>query len=363
VDRRRRLLLTVLGGGAPVETVTKLFYDTFTTDASPAGTNAAEPGPGTGTSVDPSSRYTKSGGELVGVPGGAGTFTSYRRDGTPHALGTKAQAVVERITAVTVRKDIVAGSGTTSNQTPRIEAGSPINMRAINTGSVNTPSTFSLPQMGAILRDASGRVAMFWDNKLYWVDEATDTSSWYGFDSIPTTAAGGNASDIQMIEMTSFWNDLYTVASVNVASPVAATNYTATANQVVRLTVTAPGVLANRAGVIFRGDATNGWIAYCDSAGAFKVDSVAAGVPTNRINVAGVIAGGATATISLVMDGNLINAHTIASGAPTNRGTQINNSHQASSANLMVEVGVGWAVSNLRSWQVDMARYATDFAF
>lgn len=357
--RRRRRNIPILGSAA----IVKYAYDSFNTNASaPLGSDAAEPGPGIGVTVDPNSRYSKNSGNLVGIPAGSGTFNTYRRYG-PFAL-SRPQAVVGQVIALNNRIDIVAGNGTTTNQVPRIECVSPINMRGVNPGSVSTPHTISLPQPVAILRDLNGRVALFWNNRLYWVDEATDITSWNGLTGLQSSAAGGSLSDFQFLGLTSFWNDLYTVASVNVASPVAATNYTATANQVVRLTVTAPGVLAASAGLIFRGNATDGWRAYFDSAGAFKVARIVAGVEqAASVNVATVIAAGATVTINLTMDGNLINAHSIASGAPTNRGSQINNSHQASSTNLMVEVGAGWTVSNLRSWQVDASRYATDFAF
>jgi hypothetical protein len=139
--------------------------------------------------------------------------------------------------------------------------------------------------------------------------------------------------------------------SVNVASPVSLAEHTATADQIVELTVTAPGVLANECGIRYRiTDANNYWRAYFNSAGAFRVDSVSAGVATNRINVAGVIAGAGTATIRVICEGSLHDAYTLAGTTWTKRGSQLNVSHQNSSTNVTAEIGAGWTVANLRSY-------------
>jgi hypothetical protein len=143
----------------------------------------------------------------------------------------------------------------------------------------------------------------------------------------------------------------YGPASVNVASPSSLAEYTATADQIVELTITAPGVLANEAGIRYRiTDANNYWRAYFNSSGAFRVDSVSAGVATNRINVAGVIAGAGTVTIRVVCEGSLHDAYTQASATWTKRGAQLNVSHQNSSLPIAADIGAGWSVANLRSY-------------
>lgn len=153
----------------------------------------------------------------------------------------------------------------------------------------------------------------------------------------------------------------YGIASVNVASPSHLASQTATADQIIDLDVTAPGVLADEAGFRYRIlDANNYWRAYFNAAGAFRLDSVAAGVATNRISVAGVIAGGQTRTIRIICEGSLHDAYSFSGTAPTKRGAQISVSHQNTETAIAADIGAGWAVANLRSYPRTAAAYTTE---
>lgn len=148
------------------------------------------------------------------------------------------------------------------------------------------------------------------------------------------------------------------IASQNVASPVSGTSYTATADAITDLTLTAPNPLADSAGYRYRyTDDDNCWHSYFNSAGAYRLDSVAASVATNRINVAAVIAAAGTATMRTISNGSLHNAFTLAATTWTKRGAQINVSHLNTNTAIRPYVTGSWAMSNLRSYPTTDPRY------
>lgn len=147
------------------------------------------------------------------------------------------------------------------------------------------------------------------------------------------------------------------IATLSVASP-SVTDYTGTADQVLDLTLTAPGSITTEAGIIYRKlDASNYWRAYFDTAGALKVDSVSGGTPTNRINVAGVIAAGQTRTIRVICQGSLNDAFSLSGSTWTKRGSQINVSHQNTQTTVQPDIGAGWTAANLRSYPRTSSQY------
>lgn len=149
------------------------------------------------------------------------------------------------------------------------------------------------------------------------------------------------------------------IATLNIASPISGQSYVATADQILDIDVSAPGTLANFAGIKFNvQDANNYWIAYFDNNGAFKVDTIIAGVTANRINVAGVIAGGQTRTIRVISSGSLRNAYTLSGTTWTKRGAQLNINHTNAAVNVEPIAGAGWTLSNLRSYPKESPLYA-----
>jgi hypothetical protein len=150
------------------------------------------------------------------------------------------------------------------------------------------------------------------------------------------------------------------IASINVASPSNATEYTGTANAITQCTLTAPaGSITTEAYIKYRKtDANNYWRKGFNTAGAFRVDSVAAGTPTNRTSVAAVIAAGNVRTVRAVTDGNLHDHYSLASSTWTKRGSQLNLSHSASAATVELDLGAGWTAANLRSYPLTSPQYA-----
>jgi hypothetical protein len=139
-------------------------------------------------------------------------------------------------------------------------------------------------------------------------------------------------------------------ATLNVASPLVQ-DYTATADQITDLDLTAPGTITTEAGLIYRKqDASNYWREYFDVLGAYRVDSVAAGTPTNRTNVAAVIAVGQTRTIRVSTHGNLHDHYTFSGTTPSKRGNQLSFSTYAAEATVQPDIGAGWTAANLRSY-------------
>lgn len=146
------------------------------------------------------------------------------------------------------------------------------------------------------------------------------------------------------------WTTDFAIATVNIASPAHLTQYTATADAIHRLTITAPGSLANECGFRYRiQDASNYWRAYFNASGAFRIDSVAAGVATNRLNVAGVITAGQTRSIQIVCDGSDHVGYTSGTASPHTRQGNTTLSHMNSQLNIAADIGAGWTVSNLIS--------------
>lgn len=145
--------------------------------------------------------------------------------------------------------------------------------------------------------------------------------------------------------------------TLDVASPVEQA-YTGTADALLEITLTAPGSITEEAGIVFRKlDDNNYWRAYFDTAGAFKLDSVASGTPTNRINVAGVITAGAARAIRIIMNGSLLDAYTLNGSTWTKRGAQINISHQNTQTTVTPDVGANWSAANLLSYPLTSAVY------
>lgn len=134
--------------------------------------------------------------------------------------------------------------------------------------------------------------------------------------------------------------------------------YTATADQLIELTLTAPASITTEAGFRFRVvDADNYWRAYFDTSGAFLVDSVEAGTPTNRISVAAVITGSATRTIRIISDGTAQNAFSAASGTWTKRGAQLTNDIHTTATGIETDIGAGWTAASLRSYPRTSSQY------
>lgn len=151
---------------------------------------------------------------------------------------------------------------------------------------------------------------------------------------------------------------------VDVDTPVSGTAYTSVADAISDLAVTAENPLdgdANtRCGLYYRTDAdqTPAWHVYVDGQGRFRLDGIAAdGSRTNYINVAGVIAGGATVTLRSIYDVTLQNVYSLAGVTWTKRGGEIDVSLNDDVARIIPEAPAGWTLGALKSWARRSAAY------
>lgn len=148
------------------------------------------------------------------------------------------------------------------------------------------------------------------------------------------------------------------IATVNVTTPTTGTAQTATADAITDLTYTAPNPLSNSGALRYRvTDASNYWTAYFDSAGAFKADSVLAGVATNRVNVAAVATAAGVRTIRAIYEGSLNDFYTLNGTTWTKRGAQINVSHQ-NTATAINATFTDYVASNLKSYPRTSSLYS-----
>lgn len=169
----------------------------------------------------------------------------------------------------------------------------------------------------------------------------------------------GRAGFIRVRQLPAPFDTDYGLATLSVNPGVSGTAYTATADAIHDLAVTAPNPLTNTCELRYRVlDDQNYWTAYFNDAGAFRVDSVSGGVATNRVNVAGVIAAGETRTIRITADGTKHNFYTLAGTSWAKRGSEVNVSHQDTQTTVKPVAGAGWTLGRLTSWPLTSAAYA-----
>jgi len=211
-------------------------------------------------------------------------------------------------------------------------------------------------EVAVVLRSAGAfyfsKLSGSWE--LMWIDSAGSTATVYpmfgNYDS------AGSLDYFRVGDLLGPFTSDNGIATLDVSSP--AGSYTGTADQIIEMTLTAPGTITTEAGFRFRVvDANNYWRAYFNTSGAFRVDSVEAGVATNRINVAGVIGAGQTRTIRIVSDGTAQDAFSLASATWTKRGSQLTNDIHTTATGMATDVGAGWTAANLRAYPRTSAQY------
>lgn len=201
------------------------------------------------------------------------------------------------------------------------------------------------------LADGSG----LWANgRLAWIDYSPS-----GYHATFSNATSSGAFDFLGVrDLPAPFLDHASLAIVNETAPVSGTPYTATADAIHDLEVTAPNPLSGSAGIKYRvTDENNYWTAYLNDAGTFRADSVAAGTPTNRVNVAGVAAAGQARTIRVICNGTKHNYYTLAGTTWTKRGGEITLSHQ-DTATAIVPEATDYTLGALRSYPTTSPAYA-----
>jgi hypothetical protein len=352
--------LGIGGAGVPI---TYLLRDEFTTvQSAPLGaTRTPEPGPGGWTTVQVNGNMSiDSQGLVVPVPAptGWGNVGLHETNTFNRAAGMAA-LMAFRYTSGTINAifgfNPSTGVGFTFDDGAiYLQGGGLITPRNTSTtAQVGTWDTSTSVEniFASVLLGTSGsymfqQVAGVW-TLLWYTPFGNSATMRVGFSTFNTAYKIRYARRRQL---GSPWTTDFAIATVNVASPAHLTQYTATADAIHRLTITAPGSLANECGIRYRiQDANNYWRAYFNAAGAFRIDSVSGGTPTNRVNVAGVITAGQTRSIQVICDGNDHVGYTSGTASPHTRQGNTSVAHVNGQANIAADIGATWTVSNLQS--------------
>jgi len=194
---------------------------------------------------------------------------------------------------------------------------------------------------------------------LTWLDDTNTDTTLYPVVGASHDGGGTYAWDNWFVRgLPAPFTDAALLTVVNDAAPVSGQPYTATADAIHDLEVTAPNPLSGSAGIKYRvTDENNYWHAYLNDAGTFRADSVAAGTPTNRVNVAGVAAAGQARTIRVICNGTKHNYYTLAGTTWTKRGSEITLSHQ-DTATAIVPEATDYTLGALRSYPTTSPAYA-----
>lgn len=144
-------------------------------------------------------------------------------------------------------------------------------------------------------------------------------------------------------------------ASLDVAAPVASTEYTAApADGIFDATFTAPNPLANTCELRWRiQDVDNYHVVRITAAGAFTALKVVAGVDTayaTPISVAAAFSAGTISTVCVIASGTTLNFYTITGTTVAKRGAQVTDASFTTDTGAAVVPGVGWTAADLRSW-------------
>ena len=351
-----RLLLKTLNYSGRGSVVYQL-RDEFTTTASAPLTSprTAEPGPGILTFVDTENKMSISGGALVSLAGK--TVSAW---GDPAFWG----AAQTRVTGLALLASISIGSGnfaqfgwdTDQTGTGEIAAHcfyiSSTGWLAGQAGNVQivTVSVATAYQVALVLRSTGA----FWFIKggtfsswtLLWVGTTENTATLYP--SLQVYSIATTLDYCRVRQLAAPFTTDNGFATLNIASPPTATNYTGDADATILITLTAAGTILTNGGIRFRVvDASNYWIAYFNTVGAFRVDSVVAGTPTNQINVVAVIATSATRTVQIQIRSTSLSFYTLNSATWTQRGSTLTSSTHQSATGVRTDFGADWIAANL----------------
>lgn len=214
----------------------------------------------------------------------------------------------------------------------------------------------------ALIVHADGGVSVFEDYNSAWTHlwrEYTNTDANIRLGIWPWTLAGGSSTVLANYFRVGLlpypFNGEW--ATAYAASPSG--SYTGTGDQLLDVTLTAPGTISTEAGVKYRvQDVNNYWRVYFNTSGALRVDSVEAGVATNRANVAGMISGSATRRVRVIMYGSTQRIFTETAGVWTQRASVTGNATFSTQTGITTDVGAGWTAADLRSYARTSPQYS-----
>ncbi len=342
--------------------VTYLLRDEFTTDAAAQLTSprTCEPGPGTLTITDTGNKLSISSGVLNFSGTGAAD---------PRLVSSQLTRQAGRVSKVVYRRSATHHLFGWNNNTPGTEAQSAyaFNLYAslyLRDGANNFDTGVTISNstdytLSAIMRGTGAFMAVsggvFSTGKLMWVSVA-NTANLYPWLANANGTGACTWDSWKITDLPSPWATDYGIADVHATPGVSGTDYTGQANAIIDQAVTAPASLAGEAGYWFRKqDASNGYKAYFDSAGAFLVDRYVAGTPTNVVSVAGVITGSGTRTIRVIADGTALRFYTLSGTTWTARGTTITDTNFSSQTTITPTADASWtggggSIGQLDSW-------------
>ena len=357
------LLMTMLrGGGAAIQYLLKVEF--ATDDAAPI--TSPYPGEVGSLSVVTPAEISVTGGDLV--------FTNATSRAAIAHSGNQA-----RVNGLALVTRAGQGTGTTHNIevgvldtannrlfyiSPRTGGGyitTNTDANYINYYEGSEALTSLTPTRYALIVHADGGVSAFEYLSGAWTHiwrEYTNTDANIRLGIWPWTLAGGSSTVVadyfRVAQLPAPFNG--EGATAYAASP--AGSYTGTGNQLLDVTLTAPGTITTEAGLRYRvQDASNYWRVYFNTSGALRVDSVEAGVATNRANVAGVISAGATRRVRVIMYGGTQRIFTETSGVWTQRASVTGNTTFSTQTGIATDVGAGWTAANLRSYPRTSSTY------
>lgn len=197
---------------------------------------------------------------------------------------------------------------------------------AVNDGVIATPDGYALDtwyRVAVVLRPGVGYFA-FVDGSLLWVS----TKAVGGDVRAVVSAAqsGGNPFAIdylRLLDVPAPFTSDYGIALLHTAS-VSGSDYTATADVICDLVVTAPASLAGTAGLRIRKASDDYWQVNFDNLGRLRLQRYAAGVAQgSAVNLANsVISGSASLTLRVIATGSNMDFYTLSGTTWTKRGAQ-----------------------------------------
>lgn len=340
------------------------FRDTFTTsDGSGSRTRTAD-GSGSWTVTDGSSHSSISGGEFQHTNQVAFNNPSLKSVETFSRVNGRT-LIAKDINLATARA--LVGFYDSADSTAVLSAEPSGNANINENGNTATSALGTAGSttydLALVLRSAGGFVIRgeSGTGRLAWVATAgTGSTLRATYKAIAGTALR-KVSEMAVVTLAGLLAADDDIATINQASPTADQDYTATADKILHLTVTAPGTLSGAAGIRHSvQDANNYHWAGFGSSGEFRAYKVVAGVLTeysSAINVAGVITTSAARTIVVKRDGNKLNFWTYAAGVPTKRGGEITDTSFSSATTVTPKADAGWTLGALRSYPMDHAAY------
>lgn len=363
--------------GTALKYLVYLLRDEFTTaQAAPiTSPRTCEPGPGTLTIVQNNNGQFSISGDYLTVAAASTVDGLSNFCARGASLGRNAgRVLVASVFGNGARplNDYISWSSTTSpvalreSDNPGIGfAGASILLNTANGNTLFfTTASNTEYQVALVMRNAGQWILMkggtltSWT--LLWVDAIAINSSNFPFITIRSASnVGDKFGYMRVYDLQSPFNSDFGFASQNVTSPVSGTTYAATADGIFDLTVSTGASLSGKAELRYRvQDANNYWTIYLDSAGALKIDSVNAGTPSNRLNVAGVAVANQTYTIRVLTTGNTHTCWTLNGSSWTRRTSSFSvTTTMDSSVNVQPVVSGNYTTSKLEAWPRTDSRF------